>query len=275
MKTEITIRSLTTLSQIEPIEELQKDVWGYGASLDAPFPYPARCLFEFAESGGLIAAAFEGESYMIGFAAAWVGIDKTSHQLYLHSQLVGIRESFRDRNIGYRLKLHQKEFAAESDIPSIRWTFDPLQTRNAYLNLHKLGAVVRVFVPDYYGGLGGKMNRGLATDRFWAEWSVNPTKQGEADISPSVISDIAKLRVINEVQDANERSLITKINLDLDDDLLLIELPENMQQLRQTDPDVVADWQRQLRKVFMHYLPRYTIVDYIRQDGKGFYLLTA
>ncbi len=271
MENEIVIRSLVTLGEIEPIEELQKEVWGYGASLDAPFPYPARCLFEFAESGGLVAGANVGER-LIAFAAAWIGRDRLTLQLYLHSQLVGVRQEFRDRGIGFRLKLYQREYALASGLALIKWTFDPLQVRNAYLNLHKLGAEVRRFAPDYFGPLGGKMNLGLATDRFWAEWHVASPLRSERP-ETAAITDRSGLKSINRVDGPKEARRIFKVDTGLDDERLLVELPNNMQQLRQAHPQLASDWQLKLRQVFETYLPRYTIVDVLRESDSSFYLL--
>jgi predicted GNAT superfamily acetyltransferase len=274
MENEIIIRSLSALSEMQPIEKLQEEVWGYGASRDAPFPYPARCLFEFAESGGLVAGAYLGWESLIGFAAAWIGRDKLTRQLYLHSQLVGVRQEFRDRGLGFRLKLYQRAYAIESGLPLVKWTFDPLQVRNAYLNLHKLGAVVNRFAPDYFGPLGGKMNEGLATDRFWAEWSVNSPLGSQKPDTPPDPTAVSHLKVINHVDGPSELRQIARLDADLDDDGLLIELPNNIQQLRQTHPQVVADWQLKLRQVFETYLPRYTIVDMLRERDRSFYLLS-
>ncbi|HEX8140015.1 MAG TPA: GNAT family N-acetyltransferase [Pyrinomonadaceae bacterium] len=271
MENEIVIRSLTTLSEIEPIEKLQKEVWGYGATLDAPFPYPSRCLFEFAESGGLVAGAYLGGERLIAFAAAWIGRDRLTGQLYLHSQLVGVQQEFRDRGIGFRLKLYQREYALASGLALIKWTFDPLQVRNAYLNLHKLGAEVRRFVPDYFGPLGGKMNLGLATDRFWAEWQITTPLRSEQP--ESEIIDRSRLKSVNRLDGPKEARRIVEVDTGLDDERLLVELPNNIQQLRQTQPQLVSDWQLKLRTVFKSYLPRYTIVDILRESDSSFYLL--
>lgn len=273
MENEIVIRSLATLSEIEPIEKLQEAVWGYGASPDAPFPYPARCLFEFAESGGLVAGACLDGERLIGFAAAWIGRDRATVQLYLHSQLVGVRQEFRDRGVGFRLKLYQREYALASGLALIKWTFDPLQVRNAYLNLHKLGAEVHRFVPDYFGPLGGKMNLGLATDRFWAEWNVNSPLRSEQPDTQDGLGARSGLKLINLVHGPKEARRIVEVDTDLGDERLLIELPNNLQQLRQTHPQLVADWQLKLRKVFETYLPRYAIVDILRESDSSFYLL--
>jgi predicted GNAT superfamily acetyltransferase len=273
MENEIVIRSLSTLSEIQPIEKLQEEVWGYGASKDAPFPYPARCLFEFAESGGLVAGAYLGGESLIGFAAAWVGRDRSTGQLYLHSQLVGVRQEFRDRGIGFRLKLYQRGYAMASGLALVKWTFDPLQVRNAYLNLHKLGAEVNRFVPDYFGPLGGKMNEGLATDRFWAEWHVNAPLRSDQPATQPELAAVSHLKLINHVEGPQELRRIVFVDPGLDDEELLIELPNNIQRWRQTHPQVVADWQLKLRKVFETYLPAYTIVDMLRGSDRSFYVL--
>lgn len=170
----VEIKSLETLDEMKLVVGLQRDIWGYG-NPDAAFPYPDRCLFEFAESGGLVGGAFVNDK-IIGFSAAWLGKDKKLNKQYLHSQLVGILEESRSLGVGEKLKLHQKEYAQSIDIDLIKWTFDPLKTRNANLNIKKLRAIVRNYTPDYYGNLQSAFNKGLATDRFWVEWYVDSSR---------------------------------------------------------------------------------------------------
>jgi predicted GNAT superfamily acetyltransferase len=102
---------------------------------------------------------------------ALVGIrEKTP---YLHSHMTGVLPEYRDRKIGRSLKLFQREEALSRDIRLIEWTFDPLETRNAHFNLNRLGAIVRTYIPNFYGVTTSPLHRNLPTDRLLAEWHLD------------------------------------------------------------------------------------------------------
>lgn len=272
MGNDVTIRALTALDEILPIEKLQEEIWGYGSRKGPPFPYPARCLFEFAESGGLVAGAFDRQQ-IVGFAVAWIGREKNNCRLYLHSQLVGILEEYRDMGLGYRLKMFQKDFALQAGLSLIKWTFDPLQTRNAYLNLHKLGAIVRKFAPNYYGYVESKQNEGMPTDRFWAEWYIDGSLDLGACQANCAPEDLYVAKAINTVEWSDGRPYVTNVELNLEDGELIVVVPNNIQELRRSHKSVAVDWQDKLRQIFKCYLPKYYVVDFIRDEGCSFYLL--
>jgi len=141
MAGDVTVRALRTLDEIAPLERLQTDIWGYGAA-STPV-YPARGLLAFVESGGLVGGACDAQDTLLGFSAAWIGREHDRARLYLHSQIVGVLEPYRDRGVGRLLKLQQRDFAIAHGLALVKWTFDPLRPRNAYVNLHTLGAVAR------------------------------------------------------------------------------------------------------------------------------------
>jgi len=170
MTGDVTVRALRSLDEIAPLEQLQSAIWGYGA--DTSPVHPARGLLAFVESGGLVGGAFDRGGTLVGFSAAWIGREHDRNRLYLHSQIVGVLEPYRDRGVGRLLKLQQRDFAVAHGLALVKWTFDPLRPRNAHVNLHKLGAVARRFAPNLYGTLGGTLNAGRSTDRLWAEWYV-------------------------------------------------------------------------------------------------------
>ncbi|MCH7804357.1 MAG: hypothetical protein IH937_09765 [Acidobacteria bacterium] len=116
MNKEPIIKSLTALNEIEPIEKLQEEIWGYGARLGPTFPYPGRALLEFVESGGLVAGAYDSRGEIVGFLFAWLGREKPNNRLYLHSQLMGVLAQYRDRGIGFELKRYQRRLRKRGEV---------------------------------------------------------------------------------------------------------------------------------------------------------------
>ncbi len=108
---------------------------------------------------------------MVGFTMALVGV--RANAPYLHSHMTGVLPGYRDRKIGRALKLFQREEALSRDIRLIEWTFDPLETRNAHFNLNRLGAIVRTYIPNFYGITSSPLHRNLPTDRLLAEWHLD------------------------------------------------------------------------------------------------------
>jgi predicted GNAT superfamily acetyltransferase len=112
---------------------------------------------------------------LVGFAMSLPGIKAEGGQVkpYLHSHMLAVRESHRNRGIGVQLKRRQRDEALSRGITQIEWTFDPLEIKNAFLNIHRLGAVARTYRPDFYGVSSSRLQGGLPTDRLLAEWELD------------------------------------------------------------------------------------------------------
>jgi predicted GNAT superfamily acetyltransferase len=166
MTAEIQIKKCSSLSDFHRCVELQKAVWGESDLETEPY-----VTFVVAnQTGGQVLGAFDGDT-MIGFTMAVAGVrNKTP---YLHSHMTGVLPSYRNRKVGRALKLFQREEALSRDIRLIEWTFDPLEVRNAHFNLNRLGAIVRTYIPNFYGITTSPLHRGLPTDRLLAEWHLD------------------------------------------------------------------------------------------------------
>jgi predicted GNAT superfamily acetyltransferase len=161
----IIIRNCHELDELRTAVALQKEVWSFS---DAEL-VPLR-LFVVAEKvGGQVIGAFDG-SDMVGFALAVPGV-RGGHP-YLHSHMLAVRKNFRDAGLGRRIKLFQREEALARGFELIEWTFDPLEIKNAYLNIEKLGAIARRYTINQYGITSSPLQGGLPTDRLIAEWWV-------------------------------------------------------------------------------------------------------
>jgi predicted GNAT superfamily acetyltransferase len=160
------IRPITELVELEQCVELQKEAWGL-ADIEV---IPVRMLVTQIRVGGLVLGAFE-EGRLIGFLNAMPGIRDGAP--YWYSQMLAVRSELRNHGIGSDLKLAQREHALQRGIHLIEWTFDPLESKNAYLNIVKLGVIVRRYYVNLYGATASQMQRGLESDRLIAEWWID------------------------------------------------------------------------------------------------------
>jgi len=163
----VEIRQLFHLEEFGPVFEMQKTIWDYADSELVPM----RFLAVVAKVGGHVFGAYDGPR-MIGFCFAIPGI-KPDGRPYLHSHMLGVLPEYRNAQIGLRLKLRQRDDALARGIALIEWTFDPLELKNAYLNIEKLGAIVRVYKENQYGTTSSPLHGGLPTDRCTAEWWID------------------------------------------------------------------------------------------------------
>jgi predicted GNAT superfamily acetyltransferase len=223
--TAIHIRHCHGLAEFELCAELERKVWG-DADLLVPMP-----LFVVAvETGGQVFAAFDGAK-MIGFTMALAGVrDAKPH---LHSHMTAVLPEYRDRGVGRKLKLFQREDALARGIGLVEWTFDPLEVKNAYFNLMRLGAIARRYLPNCYGITTSPLHAGLPTDRLVAEWHLRSPRveailKGEA---PSRIppSQAAAIR---------------------------IRVPANIDELRRTNPSEAVRVQNEVRRQFLDAFSR-------------------
>jgi predicted GNAT superfamily acetyltransferase len=159
----IVIRNCHDLEELRTAVALQKEVWNF---TDAEL-VPLR-LFVVAEKvGGQVIGAFDG-ARMVGFALAVPGV--RGEYRYLHSHMLAVVGDYRNYGLGRRIKLFQREEAMTREFELIEWTFDPLEIKNAYLNIEKLGAIVRRYTINQYGITTSPLQGGLPTDRLIAEW---------------------------------------------------------------------------------------------------------
>ncbi|HWP50033.1 MAG TPA: GNAT family N-acetyltransferase [Candidatus Limnocylindrales bacterium] len=272
---EIHIRELKTIDEMTPLVELQKTIWGYTD------PYTARLLLVVSKTGGQVLGAYVDEK-LVGFAFMFYAYRNGEN--YLHSQMVGVLPEYRNANVGYALKLAQRDYALRLGLNRIEWTFDPLQSKNAYFNVHKLGAIIRRYEPNYYGNLGGVFNDNLDSDRVYAEWYINSDRvkirlKGENELQVPTDIRVIESKTVNQVV-FNSQGLVQNQSYTLrpPDVNFFVEIPEDFELIKQ-DLDLAREWRRQLREMLMHFLGEgYSIVEVVslRVDNKrrNFYYLT-
>jgi len=212
------IRQCTTFEDYAACIELQRAVWGFD-DLDIT---PLRSFVIARRGGGFTLGAFDQNEELRGFAHALPAFDDARRR-YLYSQMLAVSPDARNEGIGARLKLAQREHAIARSIPLIAWTFDPLQSRNAYLNLVKLGGVVRTYMANYYGNSStSALHRGLDTDRLFVEWWVH---------SPDVTRALA-----GEPRNEAPASIV--------------EVPRDIEAIKAASIDDAREWQIRIRTGF-------------------------
>jgi predicted GNAT superfamily acetyltransferase len=237
----IDIRTLRTHAEFEDAVRLQQQIWGFS---DIEL-LPVRLFVVASKIGGQALGAFE-DGRMIGFCLAIPGL-KANGLSYLHSHMLGVLPEYTNRGVGRMLKLEQRNDAMLRGVELIEWTFDPLELKNAYFNIERLGAVVRRFVLNQYGTTTSALHTGMPTDRCVAEWWIS-SLYVEALLS-------GQRPPLPEVEDR-------------------ITVPEAIQKLRRDDPKQAREVQKSVSEQFLHSFERgLAVVGFERTEKEGIYLL--
>src|SRR2546425_12460370 len=166
----VEVRLVRSHDEFAACEAMSRDVWG-AAERNV---VPRELLLTIQLNGGLVHGAFLPDRRLIGFCFAFLG--RREGQLRLCSHQLGVITEFRGSGIGIALKQAQRADALRLGYELVTWTFDPLEARNAYINLHRLGCIARLYDRDHYGAMEDELNRGLPSDRFEAEWWLSRAK---------------------------------------------------------------------------------------------------
>lgn len=162
----VEIRRLRTLDEFDATLPLQRQIWGFAeADLVAP-----RLFAVFDHIGGSCLGAYLDDE-IVGYALAFSAI-KPDCTPYWHSHMAGVTPSLQGLGIGRLLKVRQRNDALAAGIDRIDWTFDPLQARNAYFNIEKLGTEVEAYLPNFYGITSSELHGSLPTDRLVVSWML-------------------------------------------------------------------------------------------------------
>jgi len=160
---EIVIRSCKAISELQACANLEKRVWGF-PDIDVE---PVRSYVVATHIGGQVIGAFLKHE-LVGFVMALPGV--RNGRPYLYSRALAVHERYRNAGVGRRLKLFQRELALSNGFELIEWTFDPLEIKNAFFNLERLGAVSRRYLKNQYGSMSSRLQGGVPSDRLVAEW---------------------------------------------------------------------------------------------------------
>ncbi len=162
-QSKVVVRKCHNLDEMSACVALQKEVWNF---TEADL-VPLRVFVVAEKIGGQVIGAFD-DGQLVAFALALPG-SRGGHS-YLHSQMLAVRSEHRNAGLGRKIKLFQREDALARGFELIEWTFDPLEIKNAYLNIERLGAIARRYTVNQYGITSSPLQGGLPSDRLVAEW---------------------------------------------------------------------------------------------------------
>jgi predicted GNAT superfamily acetyltransferase len=274
---------LETPEEMAAVEVLQRLVWP-GNETEI---VPVHIFRAVIHNGGLVIGAFN-EGQLVGFVFGFPGFDFTpgGPRLIHASHMAGVHPEFRDAGLGYRLKRAQWQMVRAQRIDRITWTYDPLQSRNANLNISKLGAVCNTYIPNYYGEMRDTINIGLPSDRFQVDWWVNSNRvkrrlsayQNRKLTLSHYLS--AGIPCVNATQ-IDDSGLMKPLPLSSPAhlaSLLLLEIPSDIQTIKNTNPDLAVAWSTHIRSLFTDLFQRnYLVTDFVFHPDlkpRSFYVLS-
>ena len=285
---EIVIRALETVEEIAQAERIQRVAWTM-SDLDI---IPTHALHAMEHNGAVLLGAFEDDK-VIGFVFGVLGMEENPNRLdqvaaarlKMYSVIAGVLPEYQQHDIGYRLKMAQRDFALRIGIRLITWTYDPLESLNARFNIGKLGAVCRHYLPNFHGDMTG-INTGLPTDRFSVEWWVTQNRvaaRTERKWRPLQLDALrAGGALLVNATTPNEAGLpVPPLDyVSRPGNMMLVEIPANFQSLKRTDMPLAQRWRMHTREVFENLFGSgFIVTDFVtHEDERGnphsYYLLT-
>lgn len=266
MDEDLRIRLAQDRSDFDSCVLLQKAVWGL-ADLEVT---SAIQLIATTHAGGILQIAETGSGTPVGFAYAFAAL--RGGVAHLHSDMLAVLPEHQQRGVGVRLKWAQRDEAMARGVALITWTFDPLQARNANLNLRRLGGTASEFFADFYGRTSSTLHHGLPTDRLLVRWDLNAPRVRErvSEGDPPRTVATPSLPRVNDVKWQAGWPVSSEPRLDLEDTELLLEIPPEWDVLCQAAPRVASDWQGKVRRAFQTYLGRgFAVADFAPTEEGG------
>lgn len=264
------IRLLKDRKEFRMCERVQASIWG-GLSVSAEVMQVTQ------KFGGTVLGAFV-KGRLVGFLFALLA--RREGQIIHWSHQMGMLPGFRGQGLGFRLKLAHRKLALGQGIRSVCWTYDPLQSPNAALNLSRLGARVEEYVVDCYGRFPSTIEQGLPSDRFIVNWQI-ASKRTERHVGgPGISRKIPATSRVN-ITRKNDRGFLANLKIDLDhrEPHLLVEIPTHTDLMRAEAPALAKRWRLQTRKIFLHYFSKgYRVKSFLTEnpgsaERRCFYLL--
>jgi predicted GNAT superfamily acetyltransferase len=278
-KAEITIRDLKGVDDLKQVEAVEREVWEL-SDLDTT---PLTLAVATQHAGNLWLGAFEGGT-LVGFAFAFLGLEDGRPNL--HSHMLAVRAPYRNSDLGYKLKLAQRERVLamrinDARISEVTWTFDPLQSKNAHLNFAKLGVISQSYKVDFYGPETSSPLHRNSTDRLWVKWPLSSRRvqarvQGK-DYRAEVLDALRTLQPLIQFN-AHGKPARTDLSAALLRQRIAIEIPSDIGSVEHKDPAMAREWRLETRWAFTEALQSgFFVAEFCRsvrgQQGPGVYLL--
>jgi len=274
-----TIRLLEKPEEMNAVIELQRVVWP-GSETEVT---PAHVLITAAHNGGLILGAYE-EDILIGFVFGFPGIDMLPDgpQLKHCSHMLAVRPEARDAGLEFALKRAQGQMLRQQGLTHATWTYDPLLSRNAHLNIAKLAATCNTYLGSYYGEMSDGLNIGLPSDRFQVDWWLTSRRVerrlGKHPRGALSLDNLiqAGCRPLYAVQPLQDNLLQPPENIPpFGEKVLAVEIPPDFMALKAADMELAKGWRFFTRDFFeAAFSSGYIVTDFIFEQGRSFYVLS-
>ena len=255
----IEIRNIETDEEYRALERLARDIWG----MEEIEVIPSDLIRVVAKNGGLALGAFAPQ--LVGFVFGFLG--RQNGEIKHCSHIAGVAREMQNQDIGYQLKLAQRDAVLKDGIGVITWTFDPLESRNARFNIHKLGATCNTYIRNAYGEMRDALNEGLPSDRFQVDWRLQShrvlshLRQKSHEVLPSQL--IAKGVPVTDRASSIEAGIP-----------ILVEIPAEFQKLKAADRAEALSWRLNSRDLFeAAFRVGLVATDLLVEEGRSYYLL--
>ncbi len=270
----LSIHVLEKLEEMSAVEELQREVWP-GSETDV---VPAHLLITVVHNGGLVLGAFHDEK-LVGFVFGFPGLEFTADgpRPKHCSHMAGVHPEYRDSGIGFALKRAQWQMVRHQDLDHITWTYDPLLSRNAYLNIARLGAVCSTYRRAEYGEMRDELNAGLPSDRFQVDWWLNTNrvnrrlgKRPRPTLKMSHLTRVGVHPLYTPATGNNQLPRPPEHLPTLEAQLIAAEIPPDFMVLRTADLALARDWRFFTREFFeTAFAKGYIVTDFVYDAGHG------
>lgn len=254
---EVTFRSFDQPDDYHACAELQRVIWGR----DFSDVVPASILKISQKVSGVSAGAFAPDGRILAFVWGLTGV--RDGKPFHWSHMLGVHPDARDLRLGTRLKHLQRDLVLPLGVSDIEWTYDPLEARNAHLNINHLGALPVEYVEDMYAGeMGSELAKGIGTDRFIVRWHIADDGKGlqRDDVAAFAGSPVLGLEAAEEGSDLPDAPRVR------------VEIPASIQDVKAERPDEAAAWRQSTRRAIQHYFGRgYRVTAYLREGDRRFY----
>ena len=264
VKPTVVIRDLETIEDLRKVEQVEQEVWGL---LDRDVT-PMTLLIACKEAGSILVGAFDGNA-LVGFAFGFPSIERG--HLGIHSHMLAVLPQYRDLDLGYKLKLAQRDRALAKGIDVMSWTFDPLQSRNAHFNFAKLGVLSDVYKVDFYGRASSSVLHRNGTDRLWLTWAMASPRveqRVKADQKESRQWPPNTVRAV--MAELGGRPARGSLSAAIAAKTTSIAIPNDIIELESRDPAVAWEWRLATRWAFTELSKAgFVVTDYYRATSDG------
>jgi predicted GNAT superfamily acetyltransferase len=242
----VNIRPLLSFEDLRAVPLVEKRIWGLSEEDILPMTF----IIASCEAGAIWLGAF-AEDAMVGFAFGFLG--REDGEPVVHSHMLGVVPEYRDLEVGYRLKLAQRDCSQAMGIQNITWTFDPLQSKNAHLNFAKLGVISRKYRVNFYGPETSSVLHRNGTDRLWVKWRLNSNR-----VCERLLGTYEHVRVLDSLRnlvplvqfDGNGRPTKADLHAALGRQRVAIEIPVDIGALEMKGPALAYEWREATRWAF-------------------------